>query len=95
MPARVTRHHRERRIFVNAISPVTWNALPSRSVTPTPTSAQKAAVFLALVASALSLSAVVVRACRDGAIDATPLFGGLLMLLLGIGGYLRLRKLQP
>ncbi len=59
---------------------------------PPPSRAQQAAVFLAFVAAGLSLAAVFVRVYRDGALDATPLFGGLLMLLLGIGGYLRMKK---
>ena len=56
-----------------------------------PTRAQKFAVVLAFMAAALSLVAVVIRVVRDGTLDATPLLGGLLMLVLGIGGYRRLR----
>jgi hypothetical protein len=57
-----------------------------------PTSTQKLAVVLAFVAAALSLSAVAVAIVRTGTIQATPLFGGLLMLALGVAGYYRLRQ---
>jgi hypothetical protein len=69
-------------------------ALRSPAVNPPPTTAQKLAIVLAFVASALSFAAVAMRWYRDGAIDATPLFGGLLMLALGIGGYRRIRHVQ-
>jgi hypothetical protein len=58
----------------------------------TPTSTQKLAVVLAFVAAALSLSAVAVAVVRTGTIQATPLFGGLLMLALGVTGYYRIRQ---
>ena len=60
-----------------------------------PNRAQKLAVFLALMAAVLSLTAVAIRAVRDGVVDATPLFGGLLMLVLGVGGHRRLRAQRP
>jgi hypothetical protein len=60
-----------------------------------PNRAQKLTVFLALIAAVLSLTAVVIRVVRDGVVDATPLFGGLLMLALGVGGYRRLRARPP
>jgi len=49
-------------------------------------------VLFAFAASALSLAVVVLIAVRTGTIQATPLLGGLLMLALGISGYLRLRR---
>jgi hypothetical protein len=61
-------------------------------VTTPPTPAQKLAVLLAFAASALSFSVLVFSFVRTGAIQATPLFGGLLMLALGLGGYSRLRE---
>jgi hypothetical protein len=57
-----------------------------------PIRSQKAAVALAFLAAILSLTAVGIRIFRDGAIDATPLFGGLFMLALGIGGHRRLKN---
>ena len=59
------------------------------------TSTQKLAVWLAFLAAALSFAAVAVTAARSGRIDATPLFGGLFMLALGIAGVVRLRQLPP
>jgi hypothetical protein len=59
------------------------------------TTTQKLAVALAFVAAALSLAAVAITAARSGRIDATPLFGGLFMLALGIAGVVRLRQLPP
>jgi hypothetical protein len=59
-----------------------------------PTSTQKLAVGLAFVAAGFSLLAVAMTAARTGRIEATPLFGGLFMLALGIGGYVRLRGLK-
>ena len=56
------------------------------------TGGQKLAVILAFVAAALSFTAVAVSYFSTGAIDSTPLFGGLFMLALGLGGYSRLRK---
>ncbi len=55
-----------------------------------PTSTQKLAVFLAFVAAALSLAAVVVGYLQTGTIRLTPLGGSLLMLMLGISGYKRI-----
>lgn len=60
-----------------------------------PTRTQKLTIVLAFVAAALSLAAVAVRLVRYGAIDATPLLGGLLMLAFGISGYRRLKALRP
>jgi sulfite exporter TauE/SafE len=48
--------------------------------------------MLAFVAAGLSFSVLVYSFVRTGAIQATPLFGGLLMLALGLGGYSRLRQ---
>ena len=59
---------------------------------PPPTQAQKFAVLFAFAASAISLAVVVLIAIRTGTIQVTPLLGGLLMLGLGISGYLRLRR---
>ena len=59
---------------------------------PSPTQAQKFAVLFAFAASAMSLAVVVLVAIRTGTIQVTPLLGGLLMLGLGISGYLRLRR---
>lgn len=61
-------------------------------MTTPPTPAQKLAVMLAFVAAGLSFSVLVYSFVRTGAIQATPLFGGLLMLALGLGGYSRLRQ---
>jgi hypothetical protein len=60
-----------------------------------PTRSQKLAIVLAFVAAALSFGAAAVRLLRDGAIEATPLFGGLFMLALGIAGYRRLKAPPP
>jgi hypothetical protein len=57
-----------------------------------PTSTQKLAVLLAFVAAALSFSAVALGFARTGAIQATPLLGGLFMLALGVSGYYRIRQ---
>ena len=59
---------------------------------PSPTQAQTFAVLFAFAASAMSLAVVVLVAIRTGTIQVTPLLGGLLMLGLGISGYLRLRR---
>ncbi len=59
-----------------------------------PTSKQKLAVLLAFIAAALSFVAVGIRYSSDGAVDMTPLFGGILMLVLGIAGYRRLKASQ-
>lgn len=58
-----------------------------------PTPAQKFAVLFAFAASGISLAMVALIAVRTGTIQATPLVGGLLMLALGISGYLKLRRL--
>jgi hypothetical protein len=57
-----------------------------------PTRSQKVAVALAFLAAILSFAAAGARFFRDGAVDLTPLFGGLFMLALGISGYARLRS---
>lgn len=57
-----------------------------------PTTTQKTAVVLAFVAAALSFSAVAIGIFSTGTIEATPLFGGLFMLALGMSGYYRLRQ---
>ena len=62
------------------------------SVPTQPTTTQKLVVLLAFLAAALSLSAAVMTAIRTGRVEATPLFGGLLMLALGIGGYAKLKS---
>ena len=59
-----------------------------------PTRSQKFAVVLAFTTTAPSLAAASIRLIRDGSIAATPLFGGLLMLTLGIGGYRRFKNLH-
>jgi drug/metabolite transporter (DMT)-like permease len=60
---------------------------------PTDTTAgQKLAVLLAFVAAALSFTALALGYSRTGAIDSTPLFGGLFMLALGLGGYFKIRR---
>jgi hypothetical protein len=56
-----------------------------------PTRVQRMAVWLAFLAAALSFTAVAIGAARTGRIEATPLFGGLLMLGLGIAGIGKLR----
>ena len=61
-------------------------------MTTPPTPVQKLAVLLAFAAAALSFSVLVFSFVRTGAIQATPLFGGLLMLALGLGGYSRIRQ---
>jgi hypothetical protein len=61
-------------------------------VTTPPTPVQKLTVLLAFVAAALSFSALVYSFMRTGAIQATPLFGGILMLALGLSGYARIRQ---
>ena len=57
-----------------------------------PTSAQKFAVLFAFAASGVSLAMVALIAVRTGTIQATPLIGGLLMLALGVSGYLKLKR---
>lgn len=54
--------------------------------------AQKLTVTLAFLAAALSLGAASVQFARDGSLSTTPLLGGLLMLALGIGGFLKLKN---
>jgi hypothetical protein len=56
---------------------------------------QKLAIFLAFFAAALSFAAVGLRYASDGRIDMTPLFGGILMLVLGISGYRRFKASHP
>jgi hypothetical protein len=56
------------------------------------TSTQKLAVWLAFIAAGLSFAAVALNGARTGRIDAMPLFGGILMLALGIAGVARLRR---
>lgn len=63
-------------------------------MTPEKLRTQKFAVLLAFVAAALSLLAAALTAVRTGRIEATPLFGGLFMLALGIGGWSTLRRRQ-
>jgi hypothetical protein len=57
-----------------------------------PTTTQKLAVVLAFIAAALSLTAAVIVYVKRGEIATTPLFGGIFMLSLAIGGYFRLAK---
>ena len=56
------------------------------------TSGQKLAVTLAFVAAGLSFVALAINVSRTGRIDAAPLFGGLLMLALGLSGYFKIRR---
>lgn len=49
-------------------------------------------MILAFVAAALSFTALAISYSSTGAIDSTPLFGGLFMLALGLAGYSKLRK---
>lgn len=57
-----------------------------------PRPSQKLAVGLAFVAAVLSLAAAAVSYYRTGEIDVTPFAGGLFMLVLGIGGLMKLRN---
>lgn len=57
------------------------------------TSTQKLAVWLAFIAAGMSFAAVAFTAVRTGRIEATPLFGGVVMLVLGVSGVARLRQL--
>jgi hypothetical protein len=57
-----------------------------------PSSAQKLTVLLAFTAAALSFSALTIVFLRTGTIQATPLLGGLLMVALGLAGYVRIRQ---
>ena len=61
-------------------------------MTTPPTQTQKLAVLLAFLAAALSFSVLAYSFMRTGAIQATPLFGGVLMLVLAVSGYARLRQ---
>jgi len=58
-------------------------------------STQRLTLVLAFVASTASFTAVAVRFLTDGAILVTPLVGGVLMLILGIGGYLKVTRTGP
>ena len=62
------------------------------AVATPPTPAQKLAVLLAFVAAGLSFVALAIGSSRSGRIDAAPLFGGLLMLALGLTGYFKIRR---
>ena len=53
--------------------------------------AQKYVVLLAFVAAAFSFAAVAVALVRTGRLELTPLAGGVLMLVLGLGGLARIR----
>jgi hypothetical protein len=53
------------------------------------------AVFLAFVAAVLSLMAAAISYYKTGDIDVTPLAGGLFMLALGVGGFMRLKNTRP
>ena len=55
---------------------------------------QRLAVLLAFVAAALSLGTAGLHFFRNGSIRMTPLIGGLFMLALGIGGYLKLKDIE-
>lgn len=63
-----------------------------RRVSVPPTQAQKTAVWLAFLAAALSFTAVIVTALKTGRIEVTPLFGGVLMLVLAVAGK---RRISP
>jgi hypothetical protein len=53
---------------------------------------QRFAVVLAFVAAVLSFVAVAITYVGQGQIRATPLFGGIVMLVLALSGLSRLRK---
>jgi hypothetical protein len=57
-----------------------------------PKRAQLLAVWLAFLAAAMSFVAVALTYTRTGRIEATPLFGGLFMLALGIAGRAKLKR---
>ena len=63
-----------------------------RSVSVPPSPAQKTAVWLAFAAAALSFTVVIVTALKTGRIEVTPLFGGILMLVLAVVGRRRLSQ---
>jgi hypothetical protein len=58
---------------------------------PSP-STQRLAVILAFVSAGLSFAAVAITYSANGTIRGLPLFGGLLMLALGISGLRRLKR---
>ena len=53
---------------------------------------QRLAVVLAFFAAALSFGAVVITYLDRGQIRITPLFGGIVMLVLGLSGLSRLKQ---
>lgn len=57
-----------------------------------PTSSQKMIVAFAFVAGLLSLAVAAAVFVQRGAIAVTPLFGGIFMLVLGVGGYVKLKN---
>jgi len=59
---------------------------------PEPNLTQKMAVALAFIAAALSLSAAILVYVKSGEIAGTPLFGGIFMLTLAIGGLMKLKS---
>ena len=59
---------------------------------PSPTPSQKLVVALAFVAAVVSLTAAVLVFASHGEIAATPILGGILMLVLGISGYFKLTR---
>ncbi|HEY7501722.1 MAG TPA: hypothetical protein VH740_24600 [Vicinamibacterales bacterium] len=61
------------------------------STGPTP-SQRTLVVWLAFIAAALSFTAAAITFSRTGRIEATPVFGGLFMLALGIAGVAKLRQ---
>ena len=59
---------------------------------PVPRPSQKLAIGLAFAAAVLSLAAAAIGYYRTGEVDGTPLAGGLLMLVMGIGGLLKVKS---
>jgi hypothetical protein len=53
---------------------------------------QRLAVVLAFIAAAISFAAVVITYVDKGQIRATPLFGGIVMLVLALSGLSRLKE---